>query len=122
MVFYSLAAVADAALTLHGIDNNPELEANLLLRTYMVQYGPLETLVFFKTIVGIICILIAIYLKPEIRRKAEWIKYVPMLPVVRQWLNTGDRSWIAYIPLYATATAWAVAAITWLRLFNQINS
>jgi len=122
MVFYCLAAAADVALTLHGIDDDPALEANLLLRAYMVQYGPLETLVFFKAIVGIICVLIAIVLRPEIKRRAKWIRYVPMLPAVRQWLNNGDRSWIAYIPLYATATAWTVAAITWLWLFNLTNS
>lgn len=113
IIFYAIAAIADAGLTLHGIDNDPTLEANLLLRSFMIKIGPLETLILFKSLVGITCILVAVYLKPEIKRHAEWIKYVPMLPVVRRWLDSGDRSWIAYIPLYATAVAWTLAAFSW---------
>jgi len=119
--FYCLAAIADAVLTMRGINNDPSLEANLILRFFMVKLGILETLLIFKTIVGVVCVLVAVYLRPEIKRRAEWIQHVPMLPVVRRWLNSGDRSWIAYIPLYATAMAWALAAMTWLWLFNQTS-
>ncbi len=116
IIFYLASATADAWLTVIGMDGNLDLEANAILRYLMEHLGVGPALVMQKLAVGVVCVLIARYAKPAIKRKAKWIDYVPMLPRTRRWLASGDRSWIAYVPLYATALAWSLAAASWAVL------
>ena len=114
--FYLVSATADAWLTVIGMDGNLDLEANAILRYLMERLGVEPALVLQKLAVGVICVIVARHGKPAIKRKAKWIDHIPMFPRTRRWLASGDRSWIAYIPLYATAVAWALAAAIWAVL------
>lgn len=115
---YLVSAVADAWLTVRGMNGNLDLEANAFMRYLMVRLGIESALVMQKLVVGVLCVIIAKHVKPAIERKAKWIDYVPMFPRTRRWLASGDRSWIAYVPLYATAFAWAFAAASWAVLLT----
>ena len=79
--------------------------------------GP--ALVIEKTAVGLVCWLVAVHGAAAIHDAEPWIWKIPMLPPVRRWLQSGDRAWIALIPLYGTALAQALAAAAWLTLARR---
>lgn len=67
-----------------------------------------------KAAVGLACWLIAVRGSAAIHAGEPWIWRIPMLAVVRRWMRSGDRSWIALLPLYGVAAAQALAAAAWL--------
>ena len=111
---YVLAALADITMTLLGMDGDIKLEGNPVMRAAMAQLG-LETGLFLqKALVGAICFVIAKYGEREIKRGADWIWKLPSSRWVRDWMRRGDRSWIAYTPLYAVAISQLLAAASWV--------
>ncbi len=116
VLLYLLTASADAALTAWGLAGDLTLEGNLFLRHMMEHLGPLPALALVKGVTGVVVLAIAHYGAREIARKAPWIQRVPMLPVTRAWMASGDRSWIALIPLYATSLVFGLAALSWAAL------
>jgi hypothetical protein len=116
IVFYALAAAADVAATLVGIGGNAALEGNPILRGTMQWLGPAPGLVIQKGIIGAVAIGIAKAGEGAIRRGDPWIWRIPMTRWVRHWMQRGDRSWIAFIPLYAAAMAQSAACASWLAL------
>lgn len=117
--FFLLAAAADAALTLHGTGGDPGLEGNPLLRAAMARWGAGMGLLAGKGAAGAACWLVARYGEGEIRRRAAWLERVPMTPWARAWLASGDRSWIAFLPLYGVALAQAAGALSWAVLLAR---
>ena len=113
---YALAACADAAMTLRGLGGDLALEGNPLVRRLMFALGPAAALLLSKTATGAVCFAVARFGEPEIKRRARWIDRLPMFPASRRWLASGDRSWIAHIPLYGTALAQLAAAASWAWL------
>ena len=114
--FYALAAVADIVMTLAGMDGRLELEGNPVMRAVMAHFG-LETGLFLeKALVGALCFVIAKYGEREIKRRADWIWRVPSTKWARAWMRRGDRSWIAYAPLYVVAVSQLLAAASWAFL------
>lgn len=113
---YVLAAAADAALTLHGTGGDAALEGNPFLRAAMSRWGAATGLFLAKAATGAACWLIARYGEGEIRRRAPWIARVPMTSWTRRWLASGDRSWIAFLPLYGVALAQLAGALSWALL------
>jgi len=110
---YVLAALADITMTLLGMDGDIKLEGNPVMRAAMAQLG-LETGLFLqKALVGAICFVIAKYGEREIKRGADWIWKLPSTKRTRAWMRSGDRSWIAYTPLYAVAISQLLAAASW---------
>ena len=116
IAFYALAAAADVAVTLMGIGGNVALEGNPFLRGTMEWLGPAPGLVIQKGIIGAVAIGIAKVGEGAIRRGDPWIWRIPMTRWVRHWIRRGDRSWIAFIPLYAAAAGQSAACASWLAL------
>ncbi|MHC4639735.1 MAG: hypothetical protein ACYTBV_19890 [Planctomycetota bacterium] len=114
--FYAVAAVADIGMTLTGMGGKLELEGNPLMRAVMAYFGLEAGLVLEKTLVGAICFVIAKYGEREIKREAAWIWKVPSTKWTRAWMRRGDRSWIAYTPLYIVAASQLLAAASWAVL------
>jgi hypothetical protein len=110
---YAFAAVADAVMTVRGLGGDLALEGNAGLRGLMERIGIVPALVVEKSVVALACLWIAWFVAPEIRRGASWIERVPSTPWARAWMRRGDRSWIAYIPLYGTALLQLFAALLW---------
>ncbi len=111
---YVLAAAADIRMTLAGISGDLALEGNPVMRAAMALFGPEAGLILEKSLVGIICFVIAKYGEREIKRDADWIWKIPSTRWVRAWMRRGDRSWIAYAPLYAVAVSQFLAAASWV--------
>lgn len=116
---YILAALADIYWTLTGLGGNPALEGNALMRALMERVGIVNGICLGKAAVGLGCFAIAKYGAPEIRRKAPWIDKVPSTRWARDWMNSGDRSWIAILPLYGTALSQLFAAAGWVYLLRR---
>ena len=113
-VLYALAALIDTRMTLVGLDGDINLEGNPVMRAAMASFG-LETGLFLeKALVGAMCFMIAKYGEHEIKRGAGWIWRLPSTKWTRAWMRRGDRSWIAYTPLYATAVSQLLAAAIWV--------
>jgi hypothetical protein len=112
-VFYALAAVADIRMTLAGMGGELELEGNPVMRAVMTQFGLEAGLFLEKALVGVICFLIAKYGEREIKRGEGWIWKLPSTRWTRAWMRRGDRSWIAYTPLYIVAASQLLAAASW---------
>jgi hypothetical protein len=115
-VLFALTAVADIRMTLAGLDGDLELEGNPVMRAVMSSVGAEGGLWLEKGLVGLICFLIARYGEREIRRGADWIWKVPATRWAKAWMRRGDRSWIAYIPLYGAAISQLAAAASWVWL------
>lgn len=114
--FFVLAAFVDARWTLAGLGGELSNEGNPVMRAVMARFGLETGLWLAKSLVGIACVLIAFRGEAEIRRKAGWIWRVPMTPWARAWMKSGDRSWIAFIPLYGAAAFQLLAAAGWAVL------
>ena len=113
---YAMTAAADALLTQAGLNGQPSMEGNPFVRWTMGRIGIGWALLLEKAAVGLACAFIALRAAPAIHRGDNWIWKVPMLPPVRRWMKSGDRSWIALIPLYGMVLAQACAVGAWLRL------
>ena len=111
--FFVLTAVADTRMTLAGIGGDLELEGNPVMRAAMTHFGLEGGLWLEKALVGLVCFLIAKYGEREIKRGADWIWKVPASKWARAWMRRGDRSWIAYLPLYGVAVSQLLAAVSW---------
>ncbi len=112
-MLYVLAALADINMTLAGMGGDIKLEGNPVMRLVMAHFGLEAGLFLGKTLVGAICFVIAKYGEREIKRGADWIWKLPSTKRTRAWMRRGDRSWIAYTPLYAVAVSQLLAAASW---------
>ncbi|MCM2303174.1 MAG: hypothetical protein NDJ72_00610 [Elusimicrobia bacterium] len=102
--------------TVAGMGGDLSLEGNPVMRALMARIGIVPALFLGKAAVGLSCFLIARYGEPEIRRGAAWIDKVPSTRWARAWMKSGDRAWIAYVPLYGTALSQALAVVGWMAL------
>lgn len=117
---YVLGAVADIRMTVAGMGGELALEGNPVMRAAMAQFGIEQGLWLEKALVGAICFVIAKYGAREIKRGAPWIWKVPSTTWARAWMRRGDRSWIAYTPLYTAAVGQLVAAASWAYVQGMI--
>lgn len=115
-VFYALASGADAFMTTAGLGGNPELEGNSFLRALMAAVGVKSALALAKISTGLALWFVAARVGRAIHDEESWIEKIPTLPVVRRWLRSGDRCWVALAPLYAVAVSQAFAACVWMWL------
>ena len=115
---YALAALSDIHMTLKGMDGALQLEGNAVMRALMARVGIAPGIWLGKAAVGALCCLIAHYGVPEIKRGAPWIDKVPSTRWARAWMKSGDRSWIAYLPLYGTALFQLMAALSWVAVLR----
>lgn len=115
-VLYVLSALADIHLTVAGMRGAADLEGNPVMRAMMARFGLEAGLWIEKTLVGIPCVLVAHYGVREMKRRAPWIDRIPSTKWAREWVKSGDRSWVAYAPLYGTALGQFLAALSWFWL------
>lgn len=116
VTFYALSASADLQMTMSGSMGAPALEGNPLMRAMMVRFGPEGGLWLEKSLVGLICLVIAVVGEREMKRRAPWLDLIPSTKRMRAWVKSGDRSWTAYTPLYSAALFQLLAAGCWLWL------
>lgn len=109
------AALADAALTWLGTGGDPSFEGNPFVRSAMERFGPWG-LLLAKSVAAGVCLLAVAGFEAPLRRRARWLDRIPMLPWTRAWLRSGDRSWVAYVPLYGVALAQLAGALAWAVL------
>jgi hypothetical protein len=117
VTLYAAVALADGLLTLRGMGGDLELEGNPVMRAAMRALGLEMGLLVQKVAMGAVGAAVAYWGAPAIRKRSPWIWRVPMTPPVRRWLKRGDRSWIAFIPLYAAIAAQAFAVASWTALY-----
>jgi hypothetical protein len=110
---YAAAALADTLMTVKGMGGDLTLEGNPVMRAAMQALGVEAGLLVQKVAIGAITALIASRGAQAIQSRSEWIWKIPMTPPVRRWMQRGDRSWVAYIPLYAAIAAQAFAVASW---------
>lgn len=113
---YALCAMADARETMLGLGNSPALEGSPVMRAMMERFGVAGGLLVEKALVGALAAALAAFLRVEMKRRAPWIDLLPTTRWAREWLRSGDRSWVAFAPLYGAALAQALAAASWAML------
>ncbi len=116
VALYAAAALADTYMTLRGVGVDLRLEGNPLMRGMMLQLGSGLGLATEKAVVGGATIAIAVVGEPAIQRRKPWIWKIPATRWVRSWMRRQDRSWIAFIPLYAASIGQAFAVASWAAL------
>ncbi len=116
VTLYAAAALADTLLTLGGVGADLQLEGNPMMRGMMQQLGAEMGLVTQKALIGGGAIAVAVVGERAIRRQEPWIRKIPTTRWVRSWMRRKDRSWIAFIPLYAATIGQVLAAASWAAL------
>ncbi len=120
IVFFIVTAAADTLLTLQGMNGDLQLEGNPIMQAAMEHLGIGLGLVTQKAAIGVCTLIIAVVGERAIRRDEPWIWKIPTTRWVRDWMRRKDRSWIAFIPLYAAATGQTFAAASWLALMAAL--
>lgn len=116
LALYVVTALADTAMTVRGMAGNLQMEGNPVMRAMMELMGVQAALFVQKGGIGALAAVVAVQGERAIRSRAEWIWKVPSIPWVRRWMRRGERSWIAYLPLYGASVAQAFAAASWAAL------
>jgi hypothetical protein len=116
VTLYAAAALADTLLTLGGVGTDLELEGNPMMRAMMQQLGAEVGLVTQKALIGGGAIAIAVVGERAICRREPWIWKIPATRWARNWMRRRDRSWIAFIPLYAATIGQVFAVASWAAL------
>ncbi len=120
IAFYVVTAAADTLLTLQGVNGDLQLEGNPIMQAAMEHLGMGLGLVTQKAAIGGGALFIAVAGERAIRRDEPWIWKIPTTRWVRDWMRRKDRSWIAFIPLYAAATGQTFAVASWLALMAAL--
>ena len=113
---YVLFAVLDVYLTLRGINGNIALEGNPVMRYMMVSFGLRSGLIVEKSLVLFVSLLVAIVAAIGIEKEADWIYYLALTRVTRNWMKRKKRYWVAFVPVYFVAVAQGLAATSWVYL------
>ena len=86
------------------------------MRALMESFGALSGLVIGKGAIATVAIAISVVWERGIREDRPWLQRIPASRWARRWMQKKDRSWIAFIPLYAAAIAQAFAVVGWVWL------
>ncbi len=116
MAAYGATAAADIFMTLRGVCGAPALEGNPIVRAMMTTFGVETGLVLEKVLVGLVCVAIAVVCEPAVKRKDPWIFKLTVFEATKAWMRRGERSWIAFLPLYGVAAFQLLAALSWAWL------
>jgi hypothetical protein len=114
--FYAIFASFDVYFTLKGINGDISLEGNPIMRYMMLNFGLLGGLIVEKTFVFLIALILAIIAFIGIDKKANWVYYLALTSLTRNWMKRKRRYWVAFVPLYFVAISQGVAATTWIIL------
>ncbi len=113
ILLYVVFASLDIYFTLKGIDGDISLEGNPAIRYMMSNFGIFQGLFLEKALVLLAASLIAIVCFRGIDREADWVYYLAITRLAKNWLKRKKRHWIAFLPLYFVAFSQGVAAAAW---------
>ncbi|QTA85926.1 Uncharacterized protein dnm_019430 [Desulfonema magnum] len=113
---YILFAGLDVCFTLKGIQGDVFLEGNPLMKYMMESFGPLKGLLIEKTLVFILALTVAVISYSGIEKDSDWIYYLTLSKMTKNWMKRKKRYTIAFIPLYIVAAAQGIAALSWVKL------
>ena len=65
---------------------------------------------------GSLLISIAIVTFNGIEKKADWVYYLALTRITRNWMKRKKRYWVAFVPLYFVAISQGVAVAAWIYL------
>lgn len=119
ILLYIVFASFDILLTLKGIDDDISLEGNPLMQYMMVNFGTAAGMILGKGIVLLFAALTAIICYIGIHKDSDWVYYLALTRMTRNWLRRKKRYWIAFLPLYLVALSQGVAAGMWMHLLNS---
>jgi len=116
IVLYILFASLDVYFTLKGISGDVALEGNPIMRYMMLNFGLQGGLIIEKCLIFLIALMLAIIAFVGIDKKADWVYYLALTPLTRNWMKQKRRYWVAFVPLYFVAIAQGLAAGSWIYL------
>jgi len=92
------------------------MEGNPIIRYMMLNFGLLGGLIIIKSFVFLFTLVLAIITFAGIDRKADWVYYLALTKLTRNWMKRKRRYWVAFIPLYFVALSQGIAAFSWIYL------
>jgi hypothetical protein len=107
------------SFTLKGIDGDISMEGNPLMRYMMARFGLMGGLVFEKSLVLFVALIVATFAFIGIDKEADWVYYLAFTRVTRNWMKRKKRHWVAFLPLYFVAFSQGVAAASWAYLIAE---
>jgi hypothetical protein len=113
---YVLFAFLDITFTLKGMNGDISLEGNPLMRFMMVRFGLMGGLVFEKSLVLLLAVIVATFAYIGIEKEADWVYYLAFTRATRNWMKRKKRYWVAFLPIYFVAFSQGVAAASWAYL------
>lgn len=113
---YAIFASFDVYFTLKGISGDVSLEGNPIMRYMMLSFGLLGGLVVEKAFVFLISLILAIITFIGIDKKANWVYYLALTSLTRNWMKRKRRYWVAFVPLYFVALSQGLAASSWVYI------
>lgn len=116
IILYVLFASLDGYFTLKGMGGDVSLEGNPIMRYMMLHFGLQGGLVIEKCVIFLIALMLAIIAFIGIDKKADWVYYLALTPLTRNWMKQKRRCWVAFVPLYFVAIAQGLAAGSWIYL------
>jgi hypothetical protein len=119
ILLYVVFASFDIYFTLKGLGGDISLEGNPTIRYMMVNFGIAEGLLLQKTIVLLIAAFIAIVCFRGIDKEADWVYYLALTRLTKNWLKRKKRYWISFLPLYLVALSQGIAAGIWVYILVQ---
>lgn len=113
ILIYVVFASLDIYFTLKGLGGDISLEGNPAIRYMMVNFGISEGLVLEKTLVLFAASFIAVVCFRGIDQEADWVYYLALTRLTKNWLKRKKRHRIAFLPLYFVALSQGIAAAAW---------
>jgi hypothetical protein len=113
---YILLASLDGYFTLRGVNGEIILEGNPVMRYMMVSFGLVNGLIIEKSLVLLISLIVALVAVIGIEKQADWVYYLALTRLTRNWMKRKKRYWVAFVPIYFVSFAQGVAATSWVYL------
>lgn len=113
---YAIFASFDVYFTLKGISGDVSLEGNPIMRYMMLNFGLRGGLIVEKAFVFLISLILAIITFFGIDKKANWVYYLALTSLTRNWMKRKRRYWVAFVPLYFVALSQGLAASSWVYI------
>ena len=119
MSLYLLFAFLDIHFTLKGMNGDISLEGNPIMRFMMDNFGLIGGLAVEKTLVLLVALTVAIVAFLGIEKESDWVFYLALTPLTRNWMKRRKRYGVAFVPIYFVALSQGVAAAGWAHLIAE---
>ncbi len=82
----------------------------------ILNFGLLGGLIVENALVFLITLILAIITYIGIDKKANWVYYLALTSLTRNWMKRKRRYWVAFVPLYFVALSQGLAASSWVYI------